>query len=186
MRESILIVLMLLNINTFAQTDYHSIEKQDLYTYHFDENTEKIFVYVKPTAKIYYKRSDILSYLDIYYQGNSIKNGFRKVLVDTLKSSEQKIEITDLDFSYTNKERGKFIRKHKIDLKRQKINKVFEQIGFDLIFQGKFMVYSLSEKKFISSGLKAFKTKGLYGTEYLELYLPNNSKFYSIITALGE
>jgi hypothetical protein len=48
------------------------------------------------------------------------------------------------------------------------------------------MIYSLSEKKFITNGLKAYKIQGLYGTEYLDLYLPNNTIFYSTMTVIGE
>jgi hypothetical protein len=78
------------------------------------------------------------------------------------------------------------MRKRKIPNKILKINNEFESIGLDLILNGKFMVYSIRDKKMMFDGLKVVKSDGLYGTEYLDFIFPDKSKFYYMITALGE
>ncbi len=182
--KRLLMLLFLLNkIAGFSQIDYHSIDNQKLTTIRFDTISERTFVYIKPNARLYFRISDIKHSID-----SLSKTKYNKIsgLIDTLNSKQNKIEIIDLGYSYGNEDREKIIRKRKITNKILKINDEFESIGLDLILNGKFMVYSIKDKKMIFEGLKAIKSDGLYGTEYLDFIFPDKTKFYNLVTALGE
>lgn len=186
MRTFMVVLFILINLCGFAQTDYHSIDNRMLNSSKFDITNEKIFVYVKPKAILYFKSSDILTYLDSIYKRKPDRKIITNNLLDTLKSNQQQIVITDLNYCYGNVERNKIIKKQKITDKNLRINQEFEYIGIDLILFGKFMVYSIKDKKFIFDGLKAVQTEGLYGTTYLNFIFPDKTCFYSMVTALGE
>jgi hypothetical protein len=181
-----IISFILINFHGFAQTDYSLINNRTLNSSQFDVTTEKIFVYIKPNAILYFKSSDLLSYLDSLYKqkpGNAITTSD---LLDTLKTNQQQIAIADLNYSYGNVERDKIIKKHKIRSKNLRINQEFEPIGVDLILSGRFMVYSKKDKEFIFDGLKAIQSDGFYGTTYLKFIFPDKTCFYSTVTAIGE
>jgi hypothetical protein len=185
--KRLLTLLFLLNkIAGFSQIDYHSIDNQKLTTIRFDTLSERTFVYIKPNARLYFRISDIKQSVDSLYGLSKTKYNKTSDLIDTLNSKQNKIEIIDLGYSYGNDDREKIMRKRKIPNKILKINNEFESIGLDLILNGKFMVYSIRDKKMIFDGLKVVKSDGLYGTEYLDFIFPDKSKFYYMITALGE
>ena len=185
--KRLLTLLFLFNkLVGFSQIDYHSINNQKLTTIRFDTISERTFVYIKPNARLYFRISDIKQSVDSLY--GLLKNKYDKTsdLVDTINSKQNRIEIIDLGYSYGNVDRDKLMKKRKISNKILKINNEFEPIGIDLILNGKFMVYSVKDKKMIFDGLKAVKSDGLYGTEYLDFIFPDKTKFYYMVTALGE
>jgi hypothetical protein len=186
MRIFLTVLGIMISFCEFAQTDYRSIDNRKLNPSKFDLTTEKIFVYIKPKAVLYFKNSDILNYLDSLYKHKSDFMIKTIDLYDTLKSIQQKIVITDLNYSYGNEDRSKIIKKQKVSDKILKINEEFEYIGIDLVLSDKFMVFSNKDKNFIFDGLKAVQSNGFYGTTYLEFILPDKTCFYSMVTALGE
>jgi hypothetical protein len=187
MKSALIVSFLFISALANAQPGSSFDKPRDLTAIKMNLNTEKLFVYIKPNAKIYFRVSDIIEYIDSISNTNNflqIKNLI--VLKDILLLDSKQIEITDYCYSFDNEKREKIIKKHKINNIDIQINQCFEYIGSDLILQGKFMVYSLKYKDFIFEGLKAEKSEGLYGTEYLDFIFPDKTKFYSIVVALGE
>lgn len=187
MKSGLIVSFLFLSALATAQPGTSFDKPGDLTAIKMNLDAEKVFVYIKLNAKIYFRVSDVIEYIDsISNTNNFLQTKNLTILKDTLLSVSKQIEITDYCYSFVNEKREKIIKKHKITNSYLQINQCFEYIGSDLILQGKFMVYSLKYKDFIFEGLRAEKSEGLYGTEYLDFIFPDKTKFYSVVIALGE
>jgi hypothetical protein len=184
MKLLLIIGLILVAITSSGQSMYDSIKKQKLLPTKIDTSTEKIFVYIKRDARIYFRDSDILQALDKMSETGSSE--LFQTLRDTLNSEKQKIEIMDVKFTYDDQEGANLISDRKISNRALTVNEQFEPLGSDMLLQGKFMIYSVKRHKVVNTRLKAVSTTGVYGTKYLSFIFPDRTVFFLVRTSSGE
>jgi len=192
MKILLLIILTTLTTSSFAQVywdkyPYGQFKTRKLTPTHFNIEGENIFVYSKNYVDIYYRQSDIKAYILDAIKRDSTNKRIDKELFDLVNENRKEIRITDLLYSLqTAKETDSLRQTKQIEQFNDRITDVFEFIGADLIYEGKFMIYSHADKKFIKNGLKGKRFKGQLGNRSYIYVLPNGKTFYSIVTTLGE
>ena len=190
MKISHLILLTILTANSFGQSwdkyPYGQFGTRKLRPTKFDIEQNNILIYLKRNVNIYFKQSDIKEYILEACERDSTNRIAYKQILDLMNENRKKIEIVDLVFSYSKNEADSVMKAIKLESFNRDLNYTFEFLGADLIIDGKFMIYSLKQTKFIDSGLKAKPTKGIYGNRYYNYFLPDGKSFYSIVTTLGE
>jgi hypothetical protein len=183
---------MTFTANSFAQVywdkyPYGQFKTIKLVPTYFNIEKENIFIYSKNFVDIYFKQSDIKAYIFEAIKRDTAIAKIDKELLDLLSENRKEIWITDLLYDLrTKKETDNLRLTKKIEQFNDRITGVIEFIGADLIYEGKFMIYSPADKRFIYKGLKGKRLKGQLGNRYYIYVLPGGKAFYSIVTALGE
>ena len=178
MRALLVLVLLVISHNIMGQSKYMNIKNKKLTPVTIDTVSEKIFVYVKPFARIYFKVDQIMNHIDSLQKLN--KAAELQALKDTLMTVKQKLEIVDWVYSYDDQEGIQTISRKNISKKDLEINKAFESIGADLILGGEFMVYSGTMERVVTRRLKVVRAKGVFDVQYLSFIFPDRSMFYWI------
>ena len=185
LKFSIAFLLLVLTIQSFSQVDF-GIRRQKLKTTFFDTATENIFVYEVSNAIIYFKQTDIKKFIDNADNKDVLANYGYKTFNDTLAKNIKQIKIIDVHFYYDQTQRDSIFGQQPENTLTKKLNEEFYFLGAGLILKGQFMVYSKSEKKFVSKRLIAKRQKEYLGGRTLQFYLPDKKQFYYIVTRLGE
>ena len=182
---SIFLILLVLAFQSYSQIDFN-VRRQKLKTTFFDTIREKIFIYEVPNAILYFKQDDIKKFIGNPENKNILANYGDEIFKDTLTKNTQQIKVRDIHFYYDQAQRDSILRHQSENPLTKKLNEEFYFIGAALILKGQFMVYSKSNKKFVSQGLIAKQQKDDLGGTTLLFYLPGKKQFYSIVAALGE
>jgi len=185
LRFSISLLFLVLTLQLYSQVDFR-IRKQKLKPTFIDTTKEKIIIYEVPNAILYFRQDDIKSFIDNPENKNILANYGYQALQDTLAKTAGRIKITDIYFSYDQRQRDSIFRQQPENILTEKLNEEFYFLCAGFILNGRFMVYSKSKKIFIIKGLIARRQKGYLGEESLQFYLPDKKGFYSIVTRLGE
>ncbi len=185
LKFSIAFLFSVLTIQSFSQVDF-GIRRQKLKPTFFDTIKENTFVYEVPNAILYFKQDDIKKFIDNSDNKNVLSNYGYQTFCDTLAKDIQQIKITAPYFYYDQAQRDSIFRQQPENVLTKKLNEEFYFLGAGLILKGQFMVYSKSNKKFISKRLISKRQKEYLGGRTLQFYLPDKKQFYYIVTALGE
>lgn len=152
----------------------------------FDTASEKSLIYEVPNALIYFRQKDIVEFINNPLHQPILKNYGTKYLQDTLSKAVKQIRIKNILFNYDKVHRDSIVKQDRITQTAQKINEELYFIAAGLMLKGDFMIYSKSEKKFITGRVIAKTVKGYLGQKDLVFYFPDKTQYYSIITVLGE
>jgi hypothetical protein len=182
---SIALIFTALTIQSYSQVDF-GIRKQKLRPIFIDTIRENIFVYEVPSAILYFKQDDIKYFIDNPENKYVLANYGCTTFQDTLTKKSRKIKITDVYFNYDQRQRDSMFRQQPENVLTKQLNEEFYFLGAGLILRGQFMVYSKTDKNFITKGLVAKRQKGYLGQRNLVFYFQNKKPFYEIVTALGE
>ena len=163
---------MTVTANSFAQVywdkyPYGQFRTIKLTPTHFDIRQENILIYSKNFVDLYFRQSDIKAYIFDAVKRDSTNKRIDKELLDLLSENRKEIWITDLLYSLrTEKETDSLRQTRKIEQFNDRITGVMEFIGADLIYEGKFMIYSHVDDRFLEKGLKGKRFKGQLGNRY--------------------
>lgn len=171
-------------IQSFSQKVF-TVNNQQLTVLLFDTIVEPTFVYEVGNAVLYFRQTDILSFINNSNKVKSYPSSSFVKLFDTLLFSTVKIKIIDNLFSYDSAQL-KITQSPSENQSILKINEEFYFAGAELILQGLFMVYSKKDKVFYQKNLSVKKISGLMGQKNLSFFLPNGEIFYSVLLTLGE
>lgn len=185
LRFLIFFLLTALTLQTYSQTDL-GIRRKKLHPTFFDTTKENTFIYEVPNAILYFKQDDIKKFIDNPTNKNILANYGHKLFLDTLSKKTKLIKVTDFYFYYDVAQRDSIFRQHQENLVTKKLSEEFYFLGAELILKGQFMVYSKSDKRFVTKKLIAKRRKELLGQRTLYFYLPDKKKFYYVIITLGE
>jgi hypothetical protein len=176
LRSSIAFLLIVLTIQSYSQVDF-GIRRQKLKPTFIDTTKENIFVYEVPNAILYFKQDDIKSFIDNPENKNALGNYGYKTFQEILVKKVRQIKITDIYFSYDQAQRDSIFRQQPENISTKQLNEEFYFLGAGLILNGQFMVYSKTDKKFITKNLIAKRQKAYLGGKTLEFYLPDKKQF---------
>ena len=187
-----LLTLILLTVTTslFGQAvgnkyDFYRMKSVKLRPTKFQADSIPTLIYIKRNGELYFKQSDIRTYIQEAIKRDSTDKKVVDELLTLVNGDKKKIEIVDLLWeTWTQKEVDSLQLKRLTTDYSRLTNHLFDVIGADLIYEGKFMVYSPSSNKFIDKGLKGKWHGAKQGSTTYDFLLPDGTRFYSIITSL--
>jgi hypothetical protein len=165
--------------------EFYKMKSVELKPAKFQPDTVPTLVYIKRNGEIYFRQSDIRTYIQEASSRDSTDKRIVTELLALVNGGKKKIEIIDLLFeTWTSSEFDSLKSKRQTNEYSRLTNHLIEFIGADLIYEGKFMVYNPSSNNFIAKGLKGKWHGTKQGVTSYDYLLPDKKKFYSIVTSI--
>ena len=182
----ILFVFFICAISNKGNSQDFSVKKKELIPHFIDTLNSPIFIFEVPNAILYFKQNEISNFINDPANKKLLGTSSYQTLSDTLKTKTKAIRVYSIPESTNDREFDSLFIIYKDSFKLQSLNTDFYIIGGALMLRGNFMIYSITERKFVQNGILAKAESGVLGQKRLNYYLPNKERFYSIVTRLGE
>ncbi|MEQ9102995.1 MAG: hypothetical protein RIF36_07470 [Imperialibacter sp.] len=184
------LILMTISTSLFGQHaigdkyEFYKMKSVKLKPTTFQADSVPTLVYIKRNGEIYFRQSDIRTYIQEAISRDSTNKKVVTELLTLVNGEKKRIEIIDLLFeAWTSSESDSLKAKRLTSEYSSVINHLMEFIGADLIYEGKFMVYSSVANQFINKGLKGKWVGTKQGSTTYDFLLPDRSRFYWIHTS---